>query len=147
MNNAINFLGKQWPKRLFTCYMWWLVSLVAPLLVTIFSIKPYWRSADVIHTLLVVGCITVLSTLIFGYYLGKCHFQKYLVVAILSGTASLMLCYVVAMVVLNPNDPESSNAAGAGFAVLVVPVALVLSIIVLIGFGAGALRARMTKTR
>jgi ABC-type transport system involved in multi-copper enzyme maturation permease subunit len=87
-----------------------------------------------------VGIISLLTTLLYGYSVGRRRLWKARILFdTLAGTAVVLFCYILAMIIPNTNDPTASNAAAVGLFILAVPVACSLALVLSVGAGIGHL--------
>lgn len=115
----------------------WLAGLVTPLLALVIAIRPYWPHGSIVTALIGALAVPALSTIIFGFMLSLRRLWKKSLSSVAWGTSAVMLCYAIAMVVLNPNDPTADNAAAVGIGIFILPTAGVLAILLLVGEGIG----------
>lgn len=88
---------------------------------------------------LALGALAVIATISFGWHLGADRRRIVdVLLAGLIGTVALLSTYV-ALMLSQPDTPESDNAAGAGVAILGVPT---LSLVVVL-LGAGMMTHRL----
>jgi len=112
--------------------------LLSPLYIILFAIKPYWSKQGIINLLITIGSISLLTTLLFGYAVGRRRlWKKRIIQEAFAGTVIVMLCYIFSMSIFNPSDPSANNAAALEFFIFAIPVAVALALVLSIGAGIG----------
>jgi biotin transporter BioY len=115
----------------------WIIFLI-PLFVVPFAVKPYWSRKGTTELVIAVGIISLLTTLMYGYSVGRRRLWKARILFdTLAGTAVILFCYILTMILLNPNDPTASNTAAVGLFIFAVPIACALALVLTIAAGIG----------
>lgn len=109
-----------------------------PLFIIPFAIKPYWSKQSIISLVIATISISMLSTLLYGYSVGRRRlWRKRIGPDSLASTLVILFCYVLTMIIVNLNDPTASNAAAVGIILFAVPIACVFAVVISIGAGIG----------
>jgi hypothetical protein len=138
---STNRYGKSWRiapvlRSLAVGATLWLMLLGAwmPVLIALAHTGPLTTNGRQIAVSL--GCVSVVSTIVFGVVLGRKRRLAEVVVGAVLGTTVLLTWYVVAMLADPHPDGTEDTAAGAGLVIFSVPTFLVVFILLVTGFAA-----------
>jgi hypothetical protein len=142
--------GRRPPRWLVVSGIGWLAGLVGWLVygtVVIAIAGPDDPGEPAAIVLVSLAVLAVLTTVAWGFVVGRRRAVRWLWWAAAVGTAALLFWYGVAMLASAPTSEGSDPdlGAGAGMAILTVPTALITAALLWLGAGLGALSRRLSR--